>query len=99
MAISCEERKEGNSVVIHVNGQFDFSVVQEFREAYQSCQGKDIVVDFRGTEYIDSAGLGMLLNMQTFLEQKDGDIRLINTMPQIKRVLVIARFEKKFKIE
>ena len=99
MAISCEERKEGNSVVIHVNGQFDFSVVQEFREAYQGCQGKDIVVDFRGTEYIDSAGLGMLLNMQTFLEQKDGDIRLINTMPQIKRVLVIARFEKKFKIE
>ncbi|MEZ8148748.1 anti-anti-sigma factor [Enterovibrio norvegicus] len=99
MAISCEERKEGNSVVIHVNGQFDFSVVQEFRSAYQDCQGKDIVVDFRGTEYIDSAGLGMLLNMQTFLEQKDGDIRLINTMPQIKRVLVIARFEKKFKIE
>ena len=99
MAISSEERKEGNSVVIHVNGQFDFSVVQEFRAAYQDCQGKDIVVDFRGTEYIDSAGLGMLLNMQTFLEQKDGDIRLINTMPQIKRVLVIARFEKKFKIE
>ncbi|KXF80122.1 STAS domain-containing protein [Enterovibrio coralii] len=99
MAISREDRNDGKSVVIHVNGQFDFSVVQEFRDAYQDCKGKDIVVDFRGTEYIDSAGLGMLLNMQTFLNKSEGDIRLINTMPQIKRVLVIARFEKKFMIE
>lgn len=99
MAISREEKNDGKEVVIHVNGQFDFSVVQEFRDAYQDCQGKDIVVDFRGTEYIDSAGLGMLLNMQSFLNKKEGDIRLTNTMPQIKRVLVIARFEKKFIIE
>ncbi|SKA45518.1 STAS domain-containing protein [Enterovibrio nigricans] len=99
MAISREMKNDGKSVVIHVNGQFDFSVVQEFRDAYQDCQGKDMVVDFRGTEYIDSAGLGMLLNMQTFLNKNEGDVRLINTMPQIKRVLVIARFEKKFLIE
>ncbi|MBV7297845.1 STAS domain-containing protein [Enterovibrio paralichthyis] len=99
MAISREEKNDGNTVVIHVNGQFDFSVVQEFRDAYQDLQGKEIIVDFRGTEYIDSAGLGMLLNMLTFLNKKEGDIRLINTMPQIKRVLIIARFEKKFIIE
>nr|WP_269808901.1 hypothetical protein [Enterovibrio nigricans] len=37
--------------------------------------------------------------MQTFLNKNEGDVRLINTMPQIKRVLVIARFEKKFLIE
>lgn len=99
MAISREEKSDGKEVVIHVNGQFDFSVVQEFRDAYQDCHGKEIVVDFRGAEYIDSAGLGMLLNMQSFLNKKERDIRLINTMPQIKRVLVIARFEKKFVIE
>lgn len=99
MAISREEKSDSKTVVIHINGQFDFSVVQEFRDAYQDLQGKDIVVDFRGTEYIDSAGLGMLLNMLTYLNKKEGDIRLINTMPQIKRVLIIARFEKKFVIE
>lgn len=99
MAISRELRDDHKSVVIHLNGQFDFSVIQEFRETYQDCLGKNVVIDFRGTECIDSAGLGMLLNMQTFLNKKEGEIKLINTMPQIKRELVIARFEKKFHIE
>lgn len=61
MAISREEKNDGKTVVIHVNGQFDFSVVQEFRDAYQDLQGKEIIVDFRGTEYIDSAGLACCL--------------------------------------
>nr|WP_269808900.1 hypothetical protein [Enterovibrio nigricans] len=46
MAISREMKNDGKSVVIHVNGQFDFSVVQEFRDAYQDCQGKDMVLIF-----------------------------------------------------
>lgn len=99
MGISREVKDNGKLMIIHVTEQFDFSVVQDFRDAYKDCKSSDIVVDMRGTDYIDSAGLGMLLNMQSYLGKKDGEICLANCMPQIKRVLVIARFEKKFRIE
>ncbi len=98
MSITREVRESG-STVIHVDGQFDFSVVRDFREAYQDLGGKEITIDLRNTDYLDSAALGMLLNMQSYLEKPDGTIRIVNAMPQIKRVLVIARFEKKFLIE
>jgi anti-anti-sigma factor len=50
-------------------------------------------------DYIDSAGLGMLLNMHSYLEQDDGMIRITNTLPQVRKILIISRFDKKFSIE
>ncbi|WP_240474060.1 STAS domain-containing protein [Salinivibrio socompensis] len=57
------------------------------------------MVDLREATYMDSAGLGILLNMQDYLKKPDGEIMLINCPDAIKRVLFIAKFEKKFRIE
>ncbi|OXX46548.1 anti-anti-sigma factor, partial [Vibrio sp. V11_P1A41T118] len=34
-----------------------------------------------------------------YLEQSDGMIRITNTLPQIRKILLISRFDKKFSIE
>ncbi|KKP13655.1 anti-anti-sigma regulatory factor [Vibrio cholerae] len=41
----------------------------------------------------------MLLNMQKYLEQADGAIRIVNVLPQVRKILLISRFNKKFDIE
>lgn len=83
-------------VTITLDKTFDFNSVEDFRKAYTNLKGKSYVVDFRETEYMDSSGLGMLLNMRRHLGDNSAMITLSNCRAQIKKVLIISRFEQKF---
>ncbi|GLO61387.1 anti-anti-sigma regulatory factor [Vibrio sp. MACH09] len=89
----------GNHITISAEGAFGFNMVSEFRNSYVEYKEYDFTVDFRKVDYIDSAGLGMLLNMQNYLEKKDLEIRITNPLPQVKKILMISRFDKKFIID
>ncbi|USD67478.1 STAS domain-containing protein [Vibrio sp. SCSIO 43136] len=99
MSVNAEVDTNQRKVVISVEGAFGFNLVHEFRQSYYEQKGYSFTVDFRKVDYIDSAGLGMLLNMHKYLGQKDGDIAITNSMPQVKKILLISRFDKKFSIE
>lgn len=90
-----------NELVIEISGRFDFTQVKEFRDAYSN-EGKTMprsyVVDLRETEHMDSSALGMLLNMRKHLGDTAA-IRIANSRPQIKKILTISRFDKKFSID
>ncbi len=47
---------------------------------------------------MDSSALGMLLNMRKHLGDT-APIRIANSRPQIKKILTISRFDKKFNID
>lgn len=96
MPVECKQ--EGNTLTISIVGRFDFEMVQEFRNAYADKNASSYVIDMRGTEHMDSSALGMLLNMRKSLGENT-DIAIINCRPQIKKILTISRFDKKFKIE
>ena len=90
-----------DELVISVSGRFDFTQVKEFRDAYSdnaNCSSASFVVDLRETEHMDSSALGMLLNMRKHLGDT-AQIRIVNSRPQIKKILTISRFDKKFNID
>jgi len=93
--------KDNKVLFIGVKGKFDFSMLNEFRAAYSNDAVKDlnIIVDMRNTSTIDSSALGMLLNMQRYLNKRDGEIEIINCNQDIKKVLNITRFDKKFGVK
>lgn len=96
MPVECAQ--DGSDLTINIVGRFDFEMVQEFRNAYVDKDASSYVIDMRSTEHMDSSALGMLLNMRKSLG--DGaNISIINCRPQIKKILTISRFDKKFKIE
>lgn len=99
MSVTCEVDNSQRCVTISIEGAFGFNLVHEFRQSYAEQQSYKFVVDFRKVDYIDSAGLGMLLNMHKYLKQSDGQITIANSMPQVKKILLISRFDKKFSIE
>lgn len=86
-------------ITILIEGAFGFNLVQDFRRCYNDRQEFRFTIDLRKVDYIDSAGLGMLLNMHNYLGQDDGMIRITNTLPQVRKILTISRFDKKFSIE
>jgi anti-anti-sigma factor len=91
----------GDACTISVKGNFDFNLVKPFREAYSKLEPvpTKVIVDMRHTESIDSAALGMLINMKKHLGLSDGAIEIHNCNSTIKRILSIARFEIFFSID
>lgn len=86
-------------LTISIGDKFNFDVVEEFRSAYTDNKASKYVVDFRNTEYMDSSGLGMLLNMRRTVNANTSDITLTNCRDQVKKVLLISKFEMKFTIK
>lgn len=98
MRVKSEISGDGAILTLRISGKFDFSLLNEFRQAYssESARHARVVVDFREVSSIDSSALGMLLNMQRNLDKADGEIELINCNQDIKKILKIVRFDKKF---
>ena len=48
---------------------------------------------------MDSSALGMLLNMQKSLANKELSYSIENARPQVAKILKISRFDKKFDIK
>ncbi|WP_300318611.1 STAS domain-containing protein [Idiomarina sp.] len=100
MSVSREFSNDGKQLIIAIQGKFDFSLVQEFRQAYSHIGDSQpaVIIDLRETEYLDSSALGMLLNMRKSLGSSVKDIQLINAKPDVRRILDISRFDKMFTI-
>lgn len=100
MSISVTVNEEKDLVTIHIIGSFDFSLFNDFREAYSSLPEtyNHYVVDMSMVEYLDSAALGMLLSMRNAIDI-ESDIRLEGANDFIKNILMISRFDKRFDIQ
>ncbi len=101
MSLVTSTSTDGKTFIMQIKGKFDFNLVQDFRLAYANVTDETdtVVVDLRETEYMDSSALGMLLNMQKLLSDKVENFKISNCRPQIKKILQISRFDKKFDID
>ena len=57
-----------------------------------------LLLDFATVDHLSSAALGMLINVNNRVRQKNGQLRLANIKPQILEVFVITKLNKLFKI-
>lgn len=57
-----------------------------------------MLLDFANVDHLSSAALGMLINANNRIRQKNGQLRLANIKPQIMEVFVITKLNKLFRI-
>lgn len=57
-----------------------------------------LLLDFATVEHLSSAALGMLINVNNRIKQKNGQLRLTNIKAPIYEVFVITKLNKLFKI-
>jgi len=100
MAIWSSEGPDGE-LTIKIQGHFDFSAHQEFRDAYEKSPGdsKGYVVDMKEATYLDSSALGMLLLLRDHAGGDSSSIEIINCNPDVKKILTISNFEQLFVIK
>lgn len=101
MAISVRVSDDKRGATIKVIGRFDFGSHQEFRNAYSQFDPMktEVTVDLSGTDYMDSAALGMLLVLRERSGGDKADITLKGCSEDIQKILDVSRFAELFKIE
>lgn len=57
-----------------------------------------LLLDFSTVDHLSSAALGMLINANNSIRQRNGQLRLTNIKPQIYEVFVITKLNKLFRI-
>jgi anti-sigma B factor antagonist len=57
-----------------------------------------MLLDFGSVDHLSSAALGMLINANKRIKEKNGQLRLTHIKPQILEVFVITKLNKLFKI-
>lgn len=100
MAISSNLSNDGSLLTITVQGRFDFSALQNFRNAYEKTQPKPkkFIIDLKESEYLDSSALGMLLALREYSGGDNSDISVINCNPDVKKILVITKLDELFTV-
>ncbi|MDP2243852.1 STAS domain-containing protein [Pseudomonas sp.] len=100
MAITSLPSPDGQELTIVIQGRFDFGAHQEFRDAYERVDfsPKRYVVDLKGTTYLDSSALGMLLLLRDHAGSDRAQISLLNCNTDVRKILSISNFEQLFQI-
>lgn len=91
----------GDVVTLSIDGIFDVSVYELFKEACNThiSDTAQFVIDMDKTTYMDSSALGMLLLLR---EKTHGDkdrVKLINVGESVLNILEVAQFQKLFNIQ
>ena len=87
---------------IHLNGRLtfaDYNMFKEITDSIQNSEGKNFIINLKKLDFIDSAGLGMLLIARDRAKEKSGYIILKSAQGQVKKMLDLGKFEKLFSIE
>ncbi|WP_321396474.1 STAS domain-containing protein [Emcibacter sp.] len=90
-----------NSFEAILSEKITFSDLEGFREIIKKMQdasASENVVDLSDVEFIDSAGLGMLLLAKDEVGKLSSKLVLKQPQGQVKRMFDVAQFDKMFEI-
>ncbi len=91
-----EERQTGDVTVIKVNGDITLNKGGDvlLKDKVQSLlqQGKKkLLLDLGGVSYVDSAGLGQLVQVYATAKNHGGALKLLNLTKRLKDLLVVSK--------
>ena len=96
------EERIGDVTVLRLTGRLvldegDLEYKRQIDRLVEAGQVK-IVVDLAGVDYIDSAGVGMLVAKLKSVRVKGGDVKLLNLTAKSHRLLALTRLTLAFEI-
>ena len=95
------ERVEDGTYVISLAGEVDLYTAPEFKQQLLNVigeGGKDVVVDFTDTTFIDSTTLGVLVGGVKRLRAQEGRLSLVCSDRNITKIFEITGLDRVFTI-
>jgi anti-sigma B factor antagonist len=93
------ERREGTTLVV-LRGDLDVATAPDLRESLIEVidEGARIVVDMQAVEFLDSAGLGILVGGLKRARARGGDLELVCSNSEVLRPLELTGLDRVFTI-
>ncbi|MCQ2336573.1 MAG: STAS domain-containing protein [Paludibacteraceae bacterium] len=92
--------QNGSEIICTLSGRLNTEVAtglcNQVDELIVQAQGKHLVIDCSGLEYISSSGLRLFLKIK---KQLDGVITIRNMKPDIKQILTLTKIDEFFEFE
>jgi anti-anti-sigma factor len=98
--IAVELTKKGTTL-LRVSGEFENDSVMSAKEElleYVGSAQNDLFMDFAAISYVDSAGIGVLLEMARAASERGIQFGLLGVNDHVKKVLKITKVDKVLKI-
>jgi len=96
------ENISGDSARVALKGKFTFNDHDKFRGVIDMVKENGLrmlALDFDGVEFIDSAGLGMLLVAREEGKKHGTDVVLCNAKGQAEKMFRVSKFETLFNMQ
>jgi HptB-dependent secretion and biofilm anti anti-sigma factor len=93
---------DNDDASVSISGEFTFTDHIAFKAIASRLferQGKPIVIDLAKLEFIDSAGLGMLLIVREEADKAHRSLVLRGPCGQVKRMFDVTKFDTLFTVE
>jgi len=91
------EHRAGGIITFSVTGELDLLTAPQLVahvDRLLRVEPADVVLDLGETQFIDSAGLAILLNLQRRLERRKHRLRVLCDDGPVRRVIEMARLEE-----
>jgi len=101
MTVKKRTSDDKKNIELTIDGKFDFSLHQHFRDSYVDCKEKNIefILNLSQTTYMDSSALGMILLLKDHAESCDGKVVISKPNEAVSKILEIAQFHRLFTVE
>jgi anti-sigma B factor antagonist len=99
--VRVEVKKEGDVLVVAVEGELDASTAPELRDKFEELIGRGenkYVVDLAGVGFMDSSGISAIVNLFKRVRIGQGDVRLCNLGSEIMKIFELTRLNRVFDI-
>lgn len=96
------ETKTDDYVKVSLSGEVDIYTSQELKDnLYRVVESnkKDLIIDCKELNYIDSTGLGIFVGALKKAKQYEKKITIINLKENIKKLFIITGLDKIFEVE
>lgn len=90
---------EAGALNVAMSGQFTFHHNQKFRDILELLNEKElqaIALNLKQVEFIDSAGLGMLLLLRDRCLEKNIILSLMEAQGQVRNIFLVSKFDQLF---
>lgn len=82
-----------------LSGQFTSADNMKFKrilDMLTEVTGTSVTLDFAGIDFIDSAGLGMLLLLRDLCQTRNLPLTITSARGQVQKIFLISRFDQLF---
>lgn len=94
--------KQDDRHIVELSGRFTFVDHGTFKECVDTLLSEDCkkcTLDISKLEFIDSAGLGMLLILKDEIAKNDGELVVTNPQGQVDKMLQVSHFDRMLTIQ